>query len=83
MTVLILGLVLFLGVHSVRIVADEHEAVACITRLVSASRRTRLAEARWDPYTWVRVEGDTSTDDVLLSRTVSEDVSWQAASTSL
>lgn len=70
-------------VPQARIVSTEREAVACITRLATSSRRTRLAEARWDPYTWVRVEGDTSVDDVLLPRTVSEDESWQAANTSL
>lgn len=66
-----------------RIVKDEREAVDCITRLATSSRRTRLTDARWDPYTWVRIEGDTSIDDVLVPRTVSEDMPWQAASTSL
>lgn len=65
-----------------RIVKDEHEAVACITRLATASRHIRLAETRWEPYTWVRVEGETSVNDVLLSRTIPEELPWQAASTS-
>lgn len=70
-------------VPQARIVRDEREAVDCITRLATSTRRARLAETRWDPYTWVRIEGETSIDDVLLPRTVSEDMPWQAASTSL
>lgn len=65
------------------LVKDQHEAVEHITQLATTARRTRLAEAHWEPYTWVRVEADASVKDVLFTRPLLEETSWPAASTSL
>lgn len=64
------------------LVRDQHEAVTRIANIAAESRRAHLADAHWDPYTMVRVHGQRTVQDVLFSRTGSEEASWQAANTS-
>lgn len=63
------------------VVKTEREAIERITSLAASARRARIAQAHWAPYTLVRVQGDASVKDVLFTRPVLEDPSWQAAST--
>ena len=74
------------GASSVRangvLVRDQQEAVTQIANIATASRRSHLAEAHWEPYTMVRVQGERIVQDVLFSRTTAEEESWRAASTS-
>ncbi|MBS1818561.1 MAG: hypothetical protein JSU08_11570 [Acidobacteria bacterium] len=65
----------------VLIVHDEHEAVQAITRMAISGKQARLAEAHWAPYTWVRVQAGETVQDVLWTRPILEEASWQAAST--
>jgi hypothetical protein len=64
------------------IVKSEGEAATRIATLAAASRRARLVEAHWDPYIWVRVHGEAMVNDVLFARPTTQELSWQAASTS-
>ena len=64
------------------LVRDQQEAVTQIANIATASRKAHLADAHWDPYTMVRVQADRIVQDVLFSRTVGEETSWQAANTS-
>ena len=64
------------------IVRSETEAATRIATIVASVRRARLAEAHWDPYIWVRVQGEAMVNDVLFARPTTEELSWQAASTS-
>lgn len=64
------------------------EAVTQIASMAVSARRARLAEVRWDPYTWVRVEGGATVQDVLFARSAAGatdtagESSWQAVNTS-
>lgn len=62
--------------------SGPREAASQIVSLVTTTRRARLAEAHWDPYTWVRVEGASTVQDVLFSRGTTGESSWQAVNTS-
>ncbi len=64
------------------IVKSELEAATRIATLAASTRRARLAEAHWDPYIWVRVHGEAKVNDVLFARPTTQELSWQAASTS-
>ncbi len=64
------------------IVKSEGEAATRIATIAASSRRARLAEAHWDPYIWVRVHGEAMVNDVLFARPTTQELSWQAASTS-
>lgn len=64
------------------IAKSEGEAATHIATLAASGRRTRLAEAHWDPYIWVRVHGEAMVNDVLFARPTTQELSWQAASTS-
>ena len=64
------------------LVRDEQEAVTQIANIATASRRSHLADAHWEPYTMVRVQADRIVQDVLFSRTTGEEASWPAANTS-
>lgn len=46
---------------------DVAEAAAVIAHAAAESGAARLAEIRWEPYTWVRVLADTGTHDVVLA----------------
>jgi len=48
---------------------DVAEAAAIIARAAVESGASRLAEIRWEPYTWVRVLAETGTHDVVLEST--------------
>ena len=63
------------------LVRDQQEAVTQIANIATASRKAHLADASWEPYTMVRVQADQIVQDVLFSRTVGEETSWQAANT--
>jgi len=44
------------------------DAAARITAAATRGGDTTVTEARWEPYTWVRVQGSGRVDDVLFSR---------------
>jgi hypothetical protein len=58
------------------------DAAARIAAAATSVRRTTFVEAHWDPYTWVRVQGDGLTQDVLLTNTDHEEMPCLAANTS-
>lgn len=60
------------------------DAAACIAEAATRGGDTNITEARWEPYTWVRVQGSGVAEDVLFSRpaTVEEEASCLAATTS-
>ncbi len=64
------------------IVKSEGEAATRIATIAASTRRARLAEAHWDPYIWVRVHGEAMVNDVLFARPTTQELSWQAVSTS-
>ncbi len=59
------------------------EAAARIAEAAARARRTTIVEARFDPHTWIRVSGDGSVHDVLLTPTAAEETAWQAVNISL
>jgi hypothetical protein len=58
------------------------DAAAGIAAAATSGGPTRVTEAHWDPYTWVRVQGEGVIRDVLLSRDTVEEMSCPAANTS-
>lgn len=64
------------------VVKSELDAAARIATLAVTTRRARLAEGHWNPYIWVRVHGEATVNDVLFARPTTQELSWQAASTS-
>ncbi len=64
------------------IVKSEGEAASRIATIAASTRRARLAQAHWEPYIWVRVHGEAMVNDVLFARPTTQELSWQAASTS-
>jgi hypothetical protein len=46
---------------------DLSEAVETIASTLASGRDVRLSEARLDPFTWIRVEGDGVAHDVVLA----------------
>jgi len=58
------------------------EAAARIASAAATGRRTTVTGAHWDPYTWVRVQGNGVVQDILLSRALGEEAECQAATTS-
>lgn len=59
------------------------EAAARIAEAAARARRTTIVEARFDPHTWIRVSGDSSVHDVLLTPSAAEETAWQAVNISL
>jgi len=59
------------------------DAAVRIAEAALRARATRVSEAHWDPYTWVRVQGAAGIHDVLLARANSEETTCQADRTSL
>jgi hypothetical protein len=66
--------------------ADAADAAARVADAVVAARTASMREARWGPYVWVRVQGDSVVRDVLLelapAGTSHKEGTWQAATTS-
>ncbi|OFW46039.1 MAG: hypothetical protein A3J29_18950 [Acidobacteria bacterium RIFCSPLOWO2_12_FULL_67_14b] len=66
--------------------ASLSDAAARIAAAATRGRDTTVTEARWEPYTWVRVQGGGMVEDVLLARATdtgsNEEVPCQAATTS-
>jgi hypothetical protein len=58
------------------------DAAARIAAAATSVRRTTVTEAHWDPYTWVRVQGDGLTQDVLLTNIDHEEMPCLAPNTS-
>ena len=58
------------------------DAAARIAAAATSVRRTTVVEAHWDPYTWIRVQGDGLTQDVLLTNVDHEEMPCLAANTS-
>lgn len=59
------------------------DAAAGIATAAARERDTRVTEARWDPYTWVRVQGSGVATDVVFAHSLSsEEAPCQAATTS-
>jgi hypothetical protein len=69
-------LVEFIQAHSLS------DAAARIAAAATSGGRTTVTEAHWDPYTWVRVQGEGVIRDVLLSHDTSEETPCLAANTS-
>jgi hypothetical protein len=65
---------------------DVSEAAARIAAAATSARAATVQEARWEPYTWVRVQGSGIVSDVVLAQSTesrrSEEGRWRAASTS-
>lgn len=66
--------------------ASLSDAAAHIAAAATRGGDTTVTEARWEPYTWVRVQGGGLVEDVLLARAVNvtspEEVPCQAVITS-
>lgn len=62
-------------------VNGPQEAATRIVTLATATRRSRLAEARWAPYTCVRVQSARLVEDILFTSNQGEEPSWQEANT--
>jgi hypothetical protein len=58
------------------------DAAARIAAAATSGGRTTVTEAHWDPYTWVRVQGEGVIRDVLLSHDTVEEEPCPAANTS-
>jgi hypothetical protein len=59
------------------------DAVAGIADAATRARNTLVIEARWEPYTWVRVQGGGAATDVVFAHSLSlEEEPCQAATTS-
>jgi hypothetical protein len=58
------------------------DAAARIAAAATSVRRTTVTGAHWDPYTWVRVQGEGLTQDVLLSHSDKEEMPCPAVNTS-
>jgi hypothetical protein len=69
-------LVEFVQAHSLS------DAAARIAAAATSGGRTRVTEAHWDPYTWVRVQGEGVIRDVLLSREPDKERPCPAGNTS-
>lgn len=62
--------------------ANLADAAARIAAAATRGGDTNLTEARWEPYTWVRVQGAGMVEDVLFSRPAEEEALCQAVTTS-
>jgi hypothetical protein len=71
-----LPVVEFMRAHSLS------DAAARIAAAATSGGRTTVTEGHWDPYTWVRVQGEGVIRDVLLSHDTVEEVPCPAANTS-
>jgi hypothetical protein len=59
------------------------DAAAGIADAATRARNTMVKEARWEPYTWVRVQGHGVATDVVFAHSLSiEEESCLAATTS-
>jgi hypothetical protein len=58
------------------------DAAARIAAAATSVRRTTVTGAHWDPYTWVRVQGEGLTRDVLLTHVDNKEMPCLAANTS-
>jgi type II secretion system (T2SS) protein E len=58
------------------------DAAARIAAAATSARRTTVTEAHWEPYTWIRVEGNGVARDVLLTHDKNEETLCLAANTS-
>jgi hypothetical protein len=59
------------------------DAAAGIATVATRARNTMVTEARWEPYTWVRLQGNGATTDVVFAHAHSrEGESCPAATTS-
>ena len=65
---------------------DVSDAAARIAKAATHVRAATVQEARWEPYTWVRVQGSGLVSDVLLAQSAdarrTEEGKWQAVTTS-
>lgn len=65
---------------------DVSDAAARIAAAATNARAATVQEARWDPYTWIRVQGSGFVSDVVLAQSAesrrTEEGRWRAASTS-
>ena len=65
---------------------DLADAAARIAAAATTARAATVHEARWEPYTWVRVQGSGTVSDVLLAQSAesrrTEEGKWRVASTS-
>jgi type IV pilus assembly protein PilB len=61
------------------------DAVRRVTAAAQEGRAARMVRARFDPFVWVRLEGQTGTEDFVLPlpRHTEEGTTWLAAPTSL
>lgn len=61
------------------------DAVRRVTTAAQEGRAARMVRARFDPFVWVRLEGQTGTEDFVLPlpRHTEEGTTWLAAPTSL
>src|SRR4051812_31917986 len=50
------------------------DAAARIAAVATSVRRTTVVEAHWDPYTWVRVQGEGLTRDVLFTNVADDEI---------
>jgi hypothetical protein len=59
------------------------DAAAGIADAATRARNTMVKEARWEPYTWIRVQGHGAATDVVFAHSLSiEEESCPAATTS-
>jgi hypothetical protein len=58
------------------------EAAARIASAAAMARQTNITSARWEPYTWVRVQGNGLTEDILFAHASKEQPECQADITS-
>jgi len=58
------------------------DAAARIAAAATSGGRTTVTEAHWEPYTWVRIQGESVVRDVLLAHDSNEEVPCLAANTS-
>ena len=71
------------SVSQFMLVDSLSDAAAGIATAATRSRNTVVTEARWEPYTWVRLQGSDAATDVVFAHTLSrEEQSCQAATTS-
>lgn len=65
---------------------DIEQAVRRLGQVVMAARESRMRDARWGDYVWVRLQGTGAGFDLLLDRAAdgerAEEEPWQAATTS-
>ena len=65
---------------------DVSDAAARIAAAATNARAATVHEARWEPFTWVRVQGSGVVSDVVLAQSSesrrTEEGKWRAASTS-